>query len=264
MGTPQSFSVEVIARGEVSDAEQDSAVEKLRGAVAAAPRRVLFARIELSREANPAVERPAVVKAAVDVSGRPVRAHLAAPSMDLAIDGVADRIRRSIRRLAERRADRAHKPATAEPGEWRHGTLPTERPHYFPRPPEEREIVRRKSYSVPRISPEEAAFDMDLLHQDFHLFVDAASGADAVIARREDGGLELHSADPQAGGGPAGEPADLDVLPATQMPVEDAVAILDVGEARFLAYVDADGGRLNLLYRRYDGHYGVVAPASED
>ena len=260
MATPESTQIEVTVRGTVSDAERDSAVEKLRGALGGAPRPVLFVRIELSMAANPAVERPAVVKAMVDVSGRPVRAHLAAATMEMAIDGVVDRIRRNIRRLAERREDRVQKPAITEAGEWQHGGLPTDRPDYFPRPASEREVVRRKSYAVAHISPEEAGFEMDLLDHDFHLFVDATSGADAVLARREDGELEVHSADGEAGRGPAGEPADLEVLPVSTMTAEGALGLLNVGDERFVAYVDADTGRLNLVYRRYDGHYGLVAP----
>lgn len=262
--TSPAFSVEVRAHGEVSDLDQDRAVAKLRGAVSAAPRPILFSRIELTREANPAVERPAVVKAVVDVSGRAVRAHLAATSMDEAIDGVADRIRRSIRRLAERRADRVHEPATVEPGEWRHGALPTARPAYYQRPSEERMLLRRKSYAVSRISAHEAAFEMDQLDYDFHLFVDAGSGADAVIARRDDRELELHSADVDAGRGPAGEPSDFEVLPVARLEIQSAIGRLNAGEERFVAFQESAGGRLHLLYRRYDGHYGLIVPGNAD
>lgn len=256
--TAPAFSIEVRTRGEVTGLDQDSAVRKLRAAVAAAPRPVLFSRLELSREANPAVERPAVVKAAVDISGRYVRAHLAAPSMDEAIEGVAERIRRSIRRLAERRADRVHEPVSVEPGQWRHGALVTARPAYYPRPPEERKLLRRKSYAVSKISAHEAAFEMDQLDYDFHLFLDEGSGADAVIARRDDDGLELYSVDPDAGKGPAGEPSDFAVLPVARLRLEEAIGRLNAGEERFVAFAEPDEGGLNLLYRRYDGHYGLI------
>ncbi len=260
MTTTEQPSIEVIVRGEVADSDCDRAVEKMRDAFAASPRPILFARLELRAEPNPAMERPAVVKAMADVSGTPVRAHRAAGSMDLAIDEAVDRIRRNIRRLAERREDRVHEPARTEDGEWRHGALPTVRPAYFPRPVEEREVVRHKSYSVGRMTPEEAAFEMVQLDYDFHLFVDAATGADAVIERRDDGELELVSAEQGAGAGPAGEPAEVEVLPAPRMGSEAAVARLDAGEEPRVAYLDESSDRLNVVYRRYDGHYGLIAP----
>ena len=67
------------------------------------PRPVLFARLLLEMEPDPALERPAVAKATVDVSGRLVRAHVARPTMDEAIDLLTDRIRDGIRLIHERR-----------------------------------------------------------------------------------------------------------------------------------------------------------------
>jgi ribosome-associated translation inhibitor RaiA len=69
---------------------------------------VLFARLALTMGADPALERPAEVKASVDVSGRHVRAHVAAPTMPEAIDRMADRIRRGIRRLHEKPGHDGH------------------------------------------------------------------------------------------------------------------------------------------------------------
>jgi ribosome-associated translation inhibitor RaiA len=259
-GTPE---VRVRLRGAVGREQCERAVAKLRAACAAAPRPVLLARLALAMETNPSLERPAVAKASVDVSGRLVRAHVARPSMDEAVDLLIDRIDRNIRRLAERRQDAVHEPAMAAEGEWRHARLTADRPDRFPRPVGERELVRRKSYSVPRISPEEAAVEMDVLDHDFHLFTEASSGADCLIHRDREGGLALVSGDPAAGAGPGGAGAELPVRHAATMGLDDALAMLDETGDPFVAFVDGASGRLHVAYLRYDGHHGLLAPADE-
>ena len=47
--------------------------------------------------------------------------------------------------------------------EWRHGDLPTQRPEYFDRPYDERELVRTKTFALEPISVDEAAFDRVML-----------------------------------------------------------------------------------------------------
>jgi hypothetical protein len=69
------------------------------------------------------------------------------------------------------------------PHEWRHGSEPTRRPGYFPRPVEERSIILRKSFALTTESVDEAAFEMESMDYDFHLFNDTATGLDSVIYR---------------------------------------------------------------------------------
>jgi ribosome-associated translation inhibitor RaiA len=255
-----SPDVHVRAHGRVSAAQRNRAAAKLRAACASAPRPVLAARLTLAVEENPSLERPATAKASIDVSGRPVRAHVARPTLDEAVDILVARIRRNLVRLAERREDSARVPPASEPGEWRHGSPPAWRPDYFPRPVEERQVIVRRSHGVTLAWPEEAAFDMDLLGHDFRLFADAASGADSVIHRRDDGELELVSADPDAGRAPGGEPPELPVVRPTTLALTDAIAMLDGAGSAYLPFTDRDAERLHVLYRRYDGHYGLIVP----
>ena len=252
---------EVVVRGDVSPRHVELAVAKLRTACATPPRPILFARLLLAIEPDPALERPAVAKATIDVSGRLVRAHVACPTMDEAIDLLADRIRDGIRLIHERLRDAARRTGVPTPGEWRHGDLPAHRPPYYPRPVDERRLVRTKSVSIGRISPEEAAFEMRLLDHDFHLYTDAGTGSDCLIHRTEDGGLALVSPDPGVARGPAGEPPELPISPAPRMAQADALSALDESGAPFVAFVDAERGRLHVAYLRYDGHHGLLAPA---
>ena len=52
------------------------------------------------------------------------------------------------------------------------------------------------------------------------------------------------------------------VVPAPRMTLPQARNELAALEAPFLFFTDEDTGRGNVLYRRYDGDYGLVVPAS--
>ncbi|WP_217915606.1 sigma 54 modulation/S30EA ribosomal C-terminal domain-containing protein [Miltoncostaea marina] len=244
-------------RGDAADGHRERAMAKLRAACMSAPRPVILGRLELATEPDPAVERPAIAKATIDVDGQLVRAHVACRTMDQAIDLLAARVRRNIRALAARRRDLERRPRGAGGGVWRHDHEPAHRPEHRARPVADRRLARRKSLPVARVTPEQAAFDMRMLDHDFHLFTDAATGTDCLIHRTADGGLALVSADPGACGAPAGPP----VAPAIPMEVGDALAALDATDGPFVAFVDPDRGRLMVAYRRYDGHYGLLGPA---
>ena len=45
------------------------------------------------------------------------------------------------------------------------------------------------------------------------------------------------------------------------MPIVAAVGTLDAGDASFVFFADSATGRGNVLYRRHDGHYGLITPA---
>jgi hypothetical protein len=153
-------------------------------------------------------------------------------------------VERQLGALADRlRADRHT--GIPEPGEWRHGDLPTHRPDVFPRPAAERELIPHTTFAGRTLSRDEAAFDLGLLDYEFLLFTDEATGEDTV-ARRE------------PGTGPVA------FTPAHDAPVltrADAVARLDVTDEPFVFFVETPGGRGQAVYRRYDGHYGLVHTA---
>jgi ribosome-associated translation inhibitor RaiA len=236
------FPVSLVADEELGEEVKKHALDVLLAVARHAPRRVLHARMTLRLHPDPALERPAVAKASLDVGGRPVRAHVAAEHMHEAIDLLERRLRRSLEDLEELRRARRHEPGTAPEGEWRHGSLPTERPDYFPRPPEERELVRRKTFAPTELTPAEAALELELLDHDFHLFTNAETGEEDVVHRRTDGTVGR-------------EPG-----PAPAMLVEDAIERLNLSGDRFVFFTDPQTRRGQLLYVRYDGHYGLIEP----
>jgi putative sigma-54 modulation protein len=46
------------------------------------------------------------------------------------------------------------------------------------------------------------------------------------------------------------------------MDVEEAVLQMDLIEDNFLVFTNARSDQINVLYRRKDGHYGLIQPSS--
>jgi ribosome-associated translation inhibitor RaiA len=254
-----------VIHGEVPDEAVAYAEEKVREVAAYAPAPVRFARLALAEETNPSITRRAVAKATLDVDGQPVRAHIAAEEFNEAADLLTDRLRRGLDTLAEQRQERWRDTGESGEGQWRHGDIPTDRPEYFPRPPEDREIVRRKTYALREMAPDEAAVELDLLDLDWLLFTELDTGADALLQRDgETYRLLIAAEDPPATTEHWAIPVEVDAS-MTTMRTSEATDALDVGQLPFVFFVDAVTGRGTVMYRRYDGHYGIIEPAdSED
>jgi Sigma 54 modulation protein / S30EA ribosomal protein. len=152
---------------------------------------VLGARIALTQEPNPRLERPARAEGELNVNGNRLRGRVAGASMKQAIDELVTHLERQLQDFGDRRARltrRAHQPAA---GEWHHAAWSPPRPSYYPRPVEERSIVRRKTFALDELDPLQAVVEMLDLDHDFYLFRDARSAADTVAYRRDDGRVGL-------------------------------------------------------------------------
>ena len=100
-----------------------------------------------------------------------------------------------------------------------------------------------------------------MLDHRFFLFTDADSGADAIVFETEDGvavrtltGEEIPAADSIPG-------LAFESRPAQVMSDEEAATRLDVSGAPFIFFRQSGSDRVAVLYRRYDGHYGLIEPA---
>jgi ribosome-associated translation inhibitor RaiA len=250
--------VRVTVHGEVSEAAKQQAVDKLLRVARAAPRTVRGLTVTLVREPDPARLRPCVAKASIDVDGRVVRGHVAAPEMAQAIELLEEHMSRRLRDLAERDETRRTEPSVVSPGEWRHGVLRADRPEYFPRAPEERKVVRRKTYAGGPETVEEAAWEMRMLDHEFFLFTNSLSNEENVVYVGADD--VLHVRQPAPTGEAFVDPVIVDGDPAPVVTAQAAIELFDVADGTFLFFVDAETGRGNVLYRRYDGHYGLILP----
>ena len=259
--------VVVTARGSVDPAARDHARTKVARACARLGVPVRHARVELAVHDDPADPTPASARAEVDLDGHVVRVHGRAATLVAAIDLVVPRLRRRLEqavhrgpdaRIRRRRAN-GHGAVGAHPT-WHHGDPPTERPGWFPRPPEEREVVVRHSFVGER-SPDEAAADLEGSGLAFVLFVDVGTGADSVLVADPDGGYSLVAATDGLGE----TAASVVHRPVRPVPLgtDEAREVLELSGAPFVFHLDPTTGRGRVLYHRTDGHYGLVVPAPD-
>jgi putative sigma-54 modulation protein len=146
--------------------------------------------VEFSEIRNRRVAASQTCEILVHLTGHLVKGHAAATdhasALDLALEKVAQQLRRLHERRTSRRASRRDGGA-GRPGV--NGVAPVE--PAAPTPDGEAEIVKTKQFAVKPMDPEEAALQMELLGHDFFLFTSAENGRAAVIYRRRDGHFGL-------------------------------------------------------------------------
>jgi Sigma 54 modulation/S30EA ribosomal protein C terminus len=256
----QPVQVQIETQGAVPEGMPELAIAKVDSLLRLAAEPVLHARVMLTMAADPAVALPAVARVNVDLDGRLVRAQAAGQTMRESVEHMASRLRARLERSTRNwEARRGSRPADA-PGEWRHQSIPAHHPSYFPRPAEERQVIRRRSYAAGRKTPEEALADLNLLNYDFYLFTDELTGHDSVIYRVTHG-YRLAQAQLPRPRRPLPPAMTQTSQPAPRLTVSGAIARLEALGHEFLFFVDTDTRRGCLIYHRYDGHYGLIVPA---
>lgn len=257
-GIYQPVRVDVQVRGEVPEGAADYVTEKVERVMGIVNQSILSAKAVLTSEPDPAMERPARAEASLDVNGIQVRASAVATDMTGAVDLLEEKLRRNVLHLQDRTRTRHRWIGVANEEGWRRGTLPTVRESHFPRPAEEREILRRKTFATAPTTPDEAAYEMDLLGHDFYLFTDSRTGHDAVVYHAPDGHFAIGGAAvPEGESGPLVQSAGA----APTLTETEARTRLEVGGEPFVFYLDPTDGRGRVLYIRYDGHYGLITAA---
>jgi ribosome-associated translation inhibitor RaiA len=260
--SPQVIDVDVTMHDELPGAA-DYARSKIGELGRYTSRPVLQARVKLTRHRDPAVQRPVVAQANLDVDGRPVRAQVQAETAREAVDLLEARLRRRLERAAEHWEARRGELPAARSHEWRHDSERTHRPNYFPRPVDERRIIRRKSFTMAPCTIDEAAREMDLLDYDFHLFTEKGTGTAGVLYRAGATGYRLALVAPALADqlSPYRLPVTISRHPVPCLTEEEATNRLGLLGLPFLFFIDAAQGRASLLYHRHDGHYGLITPA---
>ena len=145
--------------------------------------------VHLSVARNPRVPQQ-TAEVTVFANGTVIRAQERSENLYASIDLVASKLARQLRRFKERHSDHGHRTTpTAE-----NDVLLTERPTedsllegkeaQLPSPG-----VRRKYFTMPAMSLEEARHQLEMIDHDFYLFRDKESGDLQVIYHRNHGGF---------------------------------------------------------------------------
>ena len=103
-------------------------------------------------------------------------------SLRACIDKVSEKLERRLRRL-KRRLVRSYR----RRGSKRVPAALTERPKRVEKQSKQPRVVERKRFALEKLTPDEAALQMELLGHSFFIFHNAGSGKFAVLYRRNDG-----------------------------------------------------------------------------
>jgi ribosome-associated translation inhibitor RaiA len=202
-----------------------------------------------------------VADAHVVIEGRVLAAHVAGPNPREATEAVVARLRRQLRRVAGAEIARRN-----EPDEIRRALEDlqrdsSDRPQPSQKPPEEREMVQRRTYAARPEATLEAISEMLDLDEEFHLFVHVRSGEDVVVHWRDDNRVGLIH---PRGSVLADESDDIVVAEPSRysepQTLEAVRAEMDLVNHRFLYFIDAADERGKVIYLRYDGDFGLVVP----
>lgn len=261
-GTATIADVEVVAKGNVPQDAREHAERMVTAVARYSHEPILHARVKLTRAGDPALPNPVITQVNLDVNGRPLCTRVAAVSLAEGINLTEDLLRRRLARLARHWEARRGAMPSVEPHEWRHSSEPTHRPRYFPRPIEERQVVRHKAYEMARTTPDEAILDLDLMDYEFQLFTDLDTDQDSVVYRAGETGYRMAQLrpDPRRGWTTAA-PMTVSDRPAPALSLAGATDQLNATGLPFLFYADDETGQGRALYLRYDGHYGLITPA---
>jgi len=229
------------AGGSFTGSEKVTVEHVIARALTEAEHPVEDARIRITRHRGPVPF--VVVQTNVTVAERLVRAQSTAPTVAEATDRAAARLSHRLSLLGRCLS------GTAAGQRGVAGTPPAPPPDALPartgpwRPATGRGLLRSKLVALAVLPPAAAALTMTLRDYDFHLFADDDTGADTVVHRTGSGGYGLLS------------------LPGDALPLPKAVERLNAALAQpYLFFADPGTRRGRVLYRRYDGHLGLIAP----
>ncbi|MFJ7068269.1 sigma 54 modulation/S30EA ribosomal C-terminal domain-containing protein [Streptomyces sp. NPDC101115] len=257
--TSQAVDVQVRSRGQVPQGAATYAREKVLVAIDHVSEPVLAAQVKLTQAVRCSAARPATAQAVVDVSGRPVRAHVAAGTMFEAVDLLQERLTVRLAR-ARRYGPRGFSGSVQEV--WWDSAGHEHRPHRQHLPAEERRIERYKALSQTRQTPEDAVIDLEAMDHDFWVFTDLTSGYDSVVYRdARTGRHRLASLGPVGQEPEAEGRLSVSRVPVPVSTVPEAVQRLNLTGLPWVFFADTATGRGSVLYHRYDGHYGLITLA---
>lgn len=202
-------------------------------------------RVRLSIYPDPAVHFPVVAQANAQPPGRPVRAQARGATAREAIDLLQARLRHQLRQaLGTDDSDTMPPNPVALP---------------LPRRPDDSAVVRRKLVPFARLTVDEAVREMRLRDYDFHLFTEIGSDQDSVVYGCGPDTLRLAQLVPLP---ERLAPHAVRIVyydrPAPVLSVPEATDMLRLSEVRFTFFRDAHSGRGSALYRRNDGHFGLL------
>jgi hypothetical protein len=216
-------------------------------------------RVKLARQSGNGSIGPVTAQASLTANSRLVRAQVVAHAPGEAVDLLATRLEHRLSRVSRLGPAPARiglpiqftERARPGRGALAHGVLT--------------KIRRRKPIQPASLTVDEAALEMHLRDYAFHFFTEFGTGQDSVLYRIGTAGyrlVQLHPV-PRRDLARFSLPLTIDGEAPPIVGMRQAVADFDESDLRFQLFLDRETQRGNVLYRRYDGMYGLILPAAQ-
>ena len=127
-----------------------------------------------------------IIEVQLEGDGITIRGEERSDDMYASIDLVAEKLERRLQRFKGRIYEKRKNEGPREKEALKEALIEES-------PPEEElpEIVRTKRFPIKPMSPDEAALEMELVHHDFYVFLNAETDQVNVVYRRKDGNYGL-------------------------------------------------------------------------
>lgn len=186
--------MEFVVKGrniDLTDDLRQMAEKKIRSMVEKYCPKAVEVEVELSQEKNPKIAKNKIAEITVSAPGEIIRAKEAGAEMHEAIDKVADKLELQIKKYRGKTIQRGrrnninNKATSFEDTE---EDLKNQRVTSLEDIEEElkSQIVKVKTFTINKTTPEDAIIQMELLGHDFFVFISSETGETAIVYRRID------------------------------------------------------------------------------
>lgn len=228
-----------------------------------APAPVASTRVKVKHDEDRVPDQISIAQGSMNVSGIELRVEAAGATSSSALQAVGEHLEGKLARLTERWEGDDFDGPSPFLGHPTETDDDSSRPGFHYRPPERRTVVRRKTYSpLDRLSVAEALFNLDALDYRFFVFTDEADDKTTIVYQDLDGPAVRKVDGSKSIGSHLLGDIHVNEAEASSIAVADAVSLLNSSDMPFVFFRDRDRGRASILYRRYDGHYGLLVPST--
>ena len=259
MPIDDNTTFEISTDGQISDAVIERTRERIGRVGGHCREAITHVELRITDDLNHLDQAHAKAEATLVVKHGPVRAHARAATVSEATDLMIDRLRRRVDRHESKlhRIGTKRRDGVAAEGKWKHGDVDDAPRHAPPIASEDATVVRRKTFAAGSMSVEEAMFDIGILDHDFYLFEEADTGSTCLISNGPDGSFDLAVDGDQTPAVPEGATVNQTAGPIV-IDKAGAQRLLSTGDDPFVFHRPAPDLPAQVLYRRYDGNFGVI------